>query len=241
MPIISFQDIFYAYGNTPVLNDFSLDMVSSELTCLLGSSGCGKTTLLRIIAGLETPQKGRVLIDNKLVAENGSILVPARKRKIGFVFQDLALWPHFDVYKNIGFALLESKKYNVKTSKKKIEEILYFFDLQSHQHKYPHQLSGGQKQLVAIARALVMEPDILLMDEPLANLDVKRKRKILNYIKQIQKQYDLTLVYVTHDHREAFSIADRVVVMDEGKIVAQGSVTEIKKSNNTFVQDFLAY
>ncbi len=241
MPEIALHNISFSYEDTPILNDFSLDMVSSELTCLLGSSGCGKTTLLRIIAGLATPQKGQVLIDDKLVTKNGSILVPARKRKIGFVFQDLALWPHFDVYKNIGFALLETQKYDGETSKKKIEEILYFFDLQSHKHKYPHQLSGGQKQLIAIARALAMEPEILLMDEPLANLDVKRKRKILNYIKQIQHQYDLTLVYVTHDYREAFSIANRVVVMDEGKIVTQGSVKEIKKSENTFVQDFLSY
>ena len=241
MPTISLQNLSYAYGYTSILNDFSLDIASSQLTCLLGSSGCGKTTLLRLIAGLEIPQKGQVLIGNKLVAEHGKILIPAHKRKIGFVFQDLALWPHFNVYNNIGFALSESKKYDAETSRNKIEEVLQLFDLQSHRNNYPHQLSGGQKQLVAIARALVMEPDILLMDEPLANLDVKRKRNILDYIKQIQKQYDLTLVYVTHDQREAFSIADRVVVMDEGKIVAQGSVTEIKKSNNTFVQDFLAY
>ena len=241
MPEIALHNISFAYRDTPILDDFRLDMVSSELTCLLGSSGCGKTTLLRLIAGLETPQKGQVLIGNKLVAENGSVLIPAHKRKIGFVFQDLALWPHFNVYNNIGFALSESKKYDAETSRNKIEEVLQLFDLQSHRNNYPHQLSGGQKQLVAIARALVMEPDILLMDEPLANLDVKRKRNILDYIKQIQKQYDLTLVYVTHDHREAFSIADRVVVMDEGKIIAQGSVTDIKKSENAFVQDFLEY
>ncbi len=249
MPIIKLKNITYAYGDKSVLNDLTLTIEAKQLTCLLGGSGCGKTTILRLIAGLETPQNGQISIDNKTVSENGQILIPAHRRDIGFIFQDLALWPHFTVYKNIAFGLNErypsGRKGREENIKNTVFEMLEFFGLEEHAEKYPHQLSGGQKQLVAISRSLVLKPRILLMDEPLANLDVKLKRKILEHIKNLMESkelgLDLTLIYVTHDHKEAFTIADEIVVLDKGKIEDKGTVEQIKKSENKFVKYFLEY
>jgi len=238
MPVIELRHITHAYGATPVLHDFSLEIAAGRLTCLLGGSGCGKTTLLRIIAGLETPLSGEVIIDGEEVTKDGRLLVPPHRRGVGFIFQDLALWPHFTVYKNIAFGLKEKKEKNIQ---EKVGEMLDFFGLTDHAARYPHQLSGGQQQLVAIARALVLKPKILLMDEPLANLDVKLKRKILDHIRELKEKFSLTLVYVTHDHREAFSIADTVTVLNEGNIEETGSVEQIKNSKNEFVKYFLEY
>ena len=236
--MIKLINISHSYGEKSVLKDLNLNIADGETTCILGSSGCGKTTILRAIAGLEIPQGGQIIIDEQTVTENHKILMPPQKRQIGFVFQDLALWPHFTVYKNVAFGLNEQK---IPDIKKVVGDMLNFFDLRAHAEKYPHQLSGGQKQLLAIARSLVLKPKILLMDEPLANLDVKLKRKILEYIKSLKHEFDISLVYVTHDHREAFAIADRVVVMNEGKIEAIGSIDQIKKSENKFVKYFLEY
>ncbi len=240
--MIDINNITLSYGNKPVLQDFALNFESNRLSCLLGGSGCGKTTILRLIAGIETPEKGTIVIDDKTVTEDGQILIPPYERNIGFIFQDLALWPHFTVYKNIAFGLIERKEKNVKET---VLKMLDFFGIQEQAEKYPHQLSGGQKQLVAISRSLVLKPKILLMDEPLANLDVKLKRKILEHIRRLKQSgtlgIDLTIIYVTHDHKEAFAIADKIVVMDEGKIEETGTVEQLKKSENKFVQYFLEY
>jgi len=236
--MIKLINISHSYGEKLVLNELNLDITAGETTCLLGSSGCGKTTILRAIAGLEVPQEGEITIDGKLVTANNKILLPTQDRHIGFVFQDLALWPHFTVYKNMAFGLKEQRIPDVK---KTVYEMLEYFNLRAYADKYPHQLSGGQKQLLAISRSLVLKPKILLMDEPLANLDVKLKRKILAYIKNLKQTFDISLIYVTHDHREAFAIADRVVVLNEGRIEEIGSMDEIKKSENKFVKYFLEY
>ncbi len=236
--MIKLKNITHSYGHKPVLHNLSLDIEAKQLTCLLGSSGCGKTTILRLITGLEIPQDGQIIIDNKTVTENRKSIIPPHQRNTGFIFQDLALWPHFTVYKNIAFGLAERKEKNVKDS---VFKMLDFFDLHAYAEKYPHQLSGGQKQLLAISRSLVLKPKILLMDEPLSNLDVKLKRKILEHIKNLKQNFDLTIIYVTHDHKEAFAIADKIVVLDKGKIEESGTVEEIKKSENKFVQYFLEY
>lgn len=234
--MINLQNIAHAYNGKTVISDLTLDFKANRLTCLLGSSGSGKTTLLRLIAGFEIPRMGKIKIAGKLVTENHEIIVPPRDRDLGFIFQDLALWPHFTVYKNISFGLTERKEKNVK---KTVTEMLAFFGLQDHAQKYPHQLSGGQQQLVAISRALVLKPKILLLDEPLANLDVKLKRKILEHIKKLRAAFDLTLVYVTHDHREAFAIADEIVVLNEGRIEEAGNPNKIRKSENRYIKSFL--
>jgi len=236
--MIELKNITHAYDNKTILDHLSLNIKTDRLTCLLGGSGSGKTTILRLIAGLETPLSGEISIEDKAVTQKGQINILPHKRNLGFIFQDLALWPHFTVYKNIAFGLSERKEKNIE---KTVFEMLDFFGLREHTEKYPHQLSGGQKQLVAISRSLVLKPKILLMDEPLANLDVKLKRKILEHIKKLKQNFEPGIIYVTHDHKEAFAIADQIIVLNEGKIEETGTVEEIKKSENEFVRYFLEY
>ncbi len=236
--MIELNNISFSYGSKSVLNDFSLSVDRGEITCLLGSSGCGKTTILRIIAGLEVPDTGTVKMNGQTLSTGEKLTVPPDKRNVGFIFQDLALWPHFTVYKNVAFGLQEQKRADVK---EKVSKMLDYFGISELAKKYPHQLSGGQKQLVAIARSLVMDPQILLMDEPLSNLDVHLKKKILDHIKRLKTNFNITIVYVTHDHREAFAIADNVVVLNGGKIEETGSVEAIKNSRNEYLKSFLEY
>ncbi len=236
--MIELKKITHFYGRKSSLENLSLKIEANKFTSLLGSSGSGKTTILRLIAGLEIPREGKIIIEQKTVSEEGKIIVPPRERNVGFIFQDLALWSHFTIYKNIAFGLKERKEKNVQ---KTVFEILDFFGISEHAEKYPHQLSGGQKQLAAIARSLALKPKYLLMDEPLANLDVKLKRKILEHIKNLKNNFDVTIVYVTHDHKEAFAVADEIVVLNDGKIEATGGVEEIKNSQNEYVKYFLEY
>lgn len=236
MPEITLEHITHHYGDKEVLKDFSFSFVQGKTTCLLGPSGCGKTTVLRLIAGLENPVSGIVKIDGATVSKNGEIAVPPHKRNIGFVFQDLALWPHFTVYDNIAFGLKEKRERNIK---EKVSDILDLFGICDKTRKYPHQLSGGQKQMVAIARSLVLQPQILLMDEPLANIDTHLKEDILGHLKTVQKQRLFTMLYVTHDHREAFHTGDHILIMREGKIEASGTKEEISNSTSKFVKSFL--
>ena len=238
MPIIKFTNITHSYQSKEVIKKLSLAIAENEVSCLLGGSGSGKTTLLRLIAGLETPESGQIYMGNTLVTNNHKIIVPPNKRNVGFIFQDLALWPHFTVYKNIAFGLTERKEKKVKAT---VFKMLHFFNLASYAEKYPHQLSGGQQQLVAIARALVLKPNILLMDEPLANLDVLLKQKIMAHLKNLKQQFGLSLLYVTHDHKEAFALADNIIVLNKGAIEEIGTVNQLKKSTNKFVSNFLEY
>ncbi len=236
--MIKLKNITKKYGQKTILHNLNLNFEENEITCLLGSSGCGKTTILRLIAGLEVPQAGEIIINKKTVSRNNRIIIPPYQRLTGYIFQDLALWPHFTVYKNIAFGLKEQKKENIKEI---VAEMLDFFDLTEHSGKYPHQLSGGQKQLTAIARSLVLKPEILLTDEPLNNLDVKMKHKILHLIKNLKRNFNLTIIYVTHDHKEAFAIADKIVVMQNGKIIETGNAEQIKNSKNEYVKYFIEY
>ncbi len=236
--MIEFNNVTHGYGEKITVKNFSLKIEAGKLTCLLGSSGSGKTTILRLIAGLEIPRSGKISIDGKTVSENGSVLIPPHKRNIGFIFQDLALWPHFTVRKNIAFGLEKRKEKNVR---EKVRGMLDLFGLSNLGERYPHQLSGGQKQLAAIARSLALNPKIMLMDEPLANLDVKLKRNIIEHVKKLKTDFDLTLVYVTHDHKEAFALADKIAVIDAGTIADYGTPEEIKNSDNEFVKYFLEF
>ncbi len=236
MQIVSLQEITKNFGKTTVIKNISLEFNEGKFICLLGSSGCGKTTLLRLIAGLEKPDKGKIYLNSKLVSEGMRILIPSSEREIGYIFQDLALWPHLTVYENIAFGLKVKKAENARSE---IFEILTYFGIEEHQHKYPGQLSGGQQQLVAIARSLILRPKILLMDEPLANLDVKLKSKIRNQIKKLINNFSITIVYVTHDHHEAFNLADEIVIINKGEIEAIGNPEDIQKSDNTFVKEFI--
>ncbi len=236
VPIISLQNVIKCFGKVRIIQDLSLDFDENKLTCLLGNSGSGKTTILRLIAGLEKPDSGKILLDGKLAQKDKRVLISPSQREIGFIFQDLALWPHLTVYNNIAFGLKLRKGVDAKTV---TLEILKFFGMSECKKKYPCQLSGGQQQLVAIARSLVLNPKILLMDEPLANLDVKLKSTIRNKIKVLRDSFSVTIVYVTHDHHEAFSLADEIVVINRGKIEAIGTPDDIKNSRNNFVRDFI--
>ena len=233
---ISLEHITHRYGDKKVLDDISVSFAEAKNTCILGPSGCGKTTILRLIAGLEAPEKGIIKINETVATENEKIRIPPHKRKIGFVFQDLALWPHFTVFRNIAFGLKDRKEEQISD---KVNQLLDLFGIADKVKKYPHQLSGGQKQMVAIARSLVHQPEIFLMDEPLANIDVKVKENILAHINYLQQESGFTMLYVTHDHQEAMQTGDEILVMSEGVIEAIGTNEQIRKSSNHFVKSFI--
>lgn len=225
---IEFKEVDFAYGKKTVLDDLSLEISGNKLTCLLGSTGCGKTTILRLIAGLEAPKSGELFIDGQLVADGSAIHIRSPQRQVGMIFQDLALWPHFTVYKNIAWGLKLKKVTNIEDQ---VFNMLDLFDIRSLSDRYPHQLSGGQKQLVALGRALILDPKILLLDEPLSNLDTKRKKAVMQHILDLKQQFDMTLIYVTHDHRDAEVLADEIVVLTEsGEIAVSGGKEEVMRS-----------
>ena len=230
---IIFDHVAYSYGNRDVLDDFSFCFTAGKITCLLGPSGSGKTTVLRLIAGFEIPQQGVIKIEEGVVSQPDTIIVPPHKREVGFIFQDLALWPHFTVYENIAFGLNERK---MPHNKNIITDMLDVFGISDHLKKYPHQLSGGQKQMVAIARSLVLKPKILLMDEPLANIDIEVKNNIIIHLKQLRHENPFTVLYVTHDHNEAVDIGDEIVVLKLGKVIESGNSEQIRQSGRLFLR-----
>ena len=205
------------FGERSVIDCVSLELREGQAMALLGPSGCGKTTLLRLIAGLETPDDGEIWIAGQKVTAKGRNTVPPRGRNIGFVFQDLALWPHLTVAGNLDF-VLRSQRWERRTRKDRIDEVLRMVHMAPHVDKYPSQLSGGEQQRVAIARALVARSQLLLLDEPLSNLDSDLKSALLEELSVLQRRLNLTTVYVTHDKLEAAAFADTVVKMNTGRI-----------------------
>ncbi len=205
---VIFENVDFNYGKKKLFENLSLKISAHKLTCLTGSTGSGKTTILRLIAGLEKPHNGKIFIHGKQVAGDGIFISPP-ERQVGLIFQDLALWSHFTVEHNIAWGL---KKGNDK--EQKVRGMLDKFKIRDLSARYPHELSGGQKQLVALARSLALEPQLLLMDEPLSNLDSKMKTHVMNCILDLKKHSGITLVYVTHDQRDVEVLADEVVGMD---------------------------
>ena len=202
-----------------VIDRVSLELREGKAMALLGPSGCGKTTLLRLISGLETPDDGEIWIAGQQVAAKGRNTVPPRERNIGFVFQDLALWPHLTVAGNLDF-VLQSQRWERRTRRDRVDEILRMVHMAPHADKYPSQLSGGEQQRVAIARALVARSQVLLLDEPLSNLDSDLKFTLLEELSVLQRRLNLTTLYVTHDESEAMSFADSIARMKNGQIGA---------------------
>ena len=216
------------------LNIPFLEARPGEFLTLLGPSGCGKTTTLRIIAGFEKAGRCRIYFDDIVMNE-----VPPYERNIGIVFQDYALFPHMTVYDNISFGL-KLRKLSEEEIKKRISWALELVGLEGFENRYPEQLSGGQQQRVALARALVIEPQLLLLDEPLSNLDAKIRERLRGEIKRIQRELGITTIYVTHDQEEAMAISDRIAVMSIGKIEQVGSPLDLYyKPKNEFVAQFL--
>jgi len=210
-------DVTKRFDERSVIERVSVELREGQAMALLGPSGCGKTTLLRLIAGLETPDDGEIWIAGQKVAAKGRNTVPPRGRNIGFVFQDLALWPHLTVAGNLDF-VLQSQQWERRTRRDRVDEVLRMVHMAPHAHKYPSQLSGGEQQRVAIARALVARSQLLLLDEPLSNLDSELKSTLLEELSVLQRRLKLTTLYVTHDASEAISFANIIIRMKNGQI-----------------------
>jgi len=222
------------FGDFQALDNIDLTIEEGELFFLLGPSGCGKTTTLRIVAGFYKPESGNLFFNDKNILD-----VPSYKRNVGMVFQNFALWPHMTTYDNIIYGL---KVRNVPSTERveRAKKALEMVQMEDFALRYPNQLSGGQQQRIALARAIVTEPDVLLLDEPLSNLDAKLRLETRHEIKRIQSELGITSIYVTHDQEEALSMADNIAVMNKGKIEQIGSPREIyEKPNNRFVAGFI--
>lgn len=241
MSHLIFEGVGKLYGKDAwAVQDFNLEVQNGEFVSFLGPSGCGKTTTLRMIAGLEENTHGKIFFDKEIVSDpqNKTFLLP-EKRNVGMVFQSYAVWPHMNVFDNVAYPL-KFKKMDKQKIRDEVMKILKIVELDGLELRKSHELSGGQQQRVALARGLVMRPRILLLDEPLSNLDAKLREKMRRDIRAIQQEFMLTMVYVTHDQREAFQMSDKIVVMDKGHIQQIGSPAEIQSSpKNSFVSDFI--
>ncbi len=208
-------------GEVTAVDGISLDINQGDLVTLLGPSGCGKTTTLRMIAGFEFPTVGQILLDGKAIND-----LPPHRRDMSMVFQSYAIFPHLSVFENIAYGLNVQHK-SREEIRNRVATVMELVELTGYENRQPNQLSGGQQQRVALARALVMEPKVLLMDEPLSNLDAKLREQMRSEIRRIQKRLGITSVYVTHDQVEAMTLSDQVVVMNQGKIEQAGTPTDV--------------
>lgn len=235
---IEIRNIRKNFGQFSALNDVSLDVPSGELVALLGPSGCGKTTLLRIIAGLETPDSGNILFYGNDATER-----QVREREVGFVFQHYALFRHMTVFENVAFGLRVRPKHTRPSDaeiKRRVHELLALVQLDWLADRYPPQLSGGQRQRIALARALAVEPKVLLLDEPFGALDAKVRKELRRWLRRLHDELHITSIFVTHDQEEALEVADRVVVINKGKIEQIGTPQEVyDKPVSPFVYQFL--
>ena len=231
---ILLKNIVKRFGTLEAVSYVSLEIRDGELFTLLGPSGCGKTTILRLIGGFHRPDEGEVYFGEKAVSG-----IPPYERNIGMVFQNYALWPHMTIFDNIGYGL-KLKKLSREEISSKVLHALKLVNLSGLEKRYPGQLSGGQQQRVALARALVLNPDVLLLDEPLSNLDAKIRLQVRAEIRKLQKDLGITTIYVTHDQEEALTLSDRIAVVNHGKLQQVGAPRDLyAKPENPFVADFI--
>ncbi len=234
MSEIKLSNLSKSFGLKKAVDSINLDIKDGELVTLLGPSGCGKTTILRMIAGLEIPDKGEIIINGKNVSR-----IPPWERNCGFVFQKYALFPHLSIFENIAYGLRVRKK-KESDIKEKIELLTKMLDITDLLKRYPRQLSGGEQQRVSVARALVIDPVVLLMDEPLTGLDAKLRENVRFELKNIQRKVGITTIYVTHDQEEALVLADRIIVMNAGQIEQVGEPMDLYyKPKTAFVAEFI--
>ena len=212
--ILNVADLYLSFGRTAVLQGFGFDLEAGEIACLLGHSGCGKTTALRAVAGFEQPERGRIALQGRTLSD-GRLFVPPHLRRIGMVFQDYALFPHLNVADNIAFGL---SGHSAEARKARVAELLALIGLPDYGGHYPHQLSGGQQQRVALARALAPKPELVLLDEPFSNLDADLRTRLSKEVRSLLKQENTSALLVTHDQQEAFAMADKIGIMADGRL-----------------------
>lgn len=232
--VIELKNISKSFGEEDILENFSVEIKKHAFVTILGPSGCGKTTMLRLIGGFETPDEGEILFDGENITN-----IPPYKRRLNTVFQKYALFPHMNVFDNVAFGLT-IKKTDKKVIKEKVSEMLKLVNLSGFEKRSVESLSGGQQQRIAIARALVNEPEVLLLDEPLGALDLKLRQEMQLELKKIQKKLGITFIYVTHDQEEALTMSDEIIVMNNGKIQQKGTPIDIyNEPKNAFVASFI--
>ena len=212
--ILNVADLYLSFGRTAVLQGFGFNLAAGEIACLLGHSGCGKTTALRAVAGFEQPERGRIALQGRTLSD-GRLFVPPHLRRIGMVFQDYALFPHLNVADNIAFGLSGR---SAEARKARVAELLALIGLPDYGGHYPHQLSGGQQQRVALARALAPKPELVLLDEPFSNLDADLRTRLSKEVRSLLKQENTSALLVTHDQQEAFAMADKIGIMADGRL-----------------------
>ena len=236
MALLELRNITAGYDKNIILRDFHLSVEKGDFVSLLGSSGCGKTTTLRLIAGFSIPQSGNVVFDGRDITN-----VPLHKRNFGFVFQSYALFPHMTVFDNVAFGLKMRKVPRAELTQR-VMDMLALVDLTGFEKRYPREMSGGQRQRVALARAMVIRPDLMLFDEPLSNLDAKLRVKMRVEIRRIQQELGFTAIYVTHDQEECFAISDQVAIMNQGVIEQMDTPAHIFNAPKTeFIARFVGF
>ncbi len=240
MPAVVIQNLEKRFGSFQAVDDLSLEAPEGKILTLLGPSGCGKSTTLRCLAGLERPDAGEIRFNGEVVFSKAQgIFVPPERRKIGMVFQSYAIWPHMTVFENVAYPL-RVRRAPRDAIERQVREVLRLVGLEGLAQRPAPHLSGGQQQRVALARALVYEPKILLLDEPLSNLDAKVREQVREEVKELQRQLGITTLYVTHDQLEAISLSDEVVIMNAGKIVERGNPRDLYlRPRAKFTCDFL--
>lgn len=240
MPKIELKHITKSFGSFKAVDDLTLTIEDGDFITLLGPSGCGKTTTLRQIAGLETPTSGEIVIDGKVVFSSEKFIdISPSERGVGFLFQNYALWPHMTVYQNIAFGL-DNLKWEKSKTDARVKELLKLLKIEEFPDRYPAELSGGQQQRVAIARTLATNPRVLLMDEPLSNLDAKLRMEMRTELKRLHHETGATFVYVTHDQLEAMTLATKICLLENGKLQQYDPpLTVYGQPRNVFVADFV--
>jgi iron(III) transport system ATP-binding protein len=240
MPEITVSSLNKNFGTERALQDVSFTVRDREFLTLLGPSGCGKTTTLMSIAGFQRPDAGTIVCGGRTFFDRrANVHLPAEERNLGIVFQSYALWPHMTVTDNVGFPL-KTRKVDKARAQSRVQEMLELVEITPYRDRYPHELSGGQQQRVALARALVYSPAVLLLDEPFSNLDAKLRERARTWLKRLQHELGLTTIFVTHDQDEALSMSDRILVMNRGVILQDGTPEEVyREPTSRFVAEFL--
>ncbi|HET7343374.1 MAG TPA: ABC transporter ATP-binding protein [Methylomirabilota bacterium] len=239
MPGVTIKDLAKRYGDVGAVQGLSLTVEPGELVALLGPSGCGKTTTLRLVAGFLTPEGGEIWVGERCLSSSAGV-VPPERRRMAMIFQSYALWPHMTVAQNVAYGLRFKRGLGRADREARVHEMLRVVQLGGYEGRYPGELSGGQQQRVAVARALVVEPEILLLDEPLSNLDANLREEMRFEIRRLHEEFAITTLYVTHDQAEAMVISDRIAVIEHGRVAQVGTADDVfLRPRTRFVAEFI--